>query len=38
MPARDRVPGAAQILSQIHFHLDRSLKRHRVQVLIQFRL
>ena len=37
MPARDRVPGPAQILRQIDFHLHCRLERHRVQVRVEFR-
>ena len=37
MPAHDRVPGPAQILRQIHFHLHRRLEWHRVQVRVEFR-
>jgi hypothetical protein len=36
MPTRDRVSSPAQILRQIHFHLDGRFKRHWVQVLVQF--
>ena len=37
MPAGNGVTGATQILSEIDLHLDRSLIRHRVQMLIQLR-
>jgi len=37
MPACDRVTCPAQILRQIHFHLDGRLEGHRVEVLVQFR-
>lgn len=37
MPAYDRVSGPAQVLRQIHFHLRRRFKGHRVQMLAQFR-
>ena len=32
MPARDRVPGPAQVFRQVHFHLCRRLERHRVHM------
>jgi len=37
MSAGNRVPGPAQILRQIHFHLRCRVERHRVQVRIQLR-
>ena len=37
MPASDRVPGPAQVLGQVHFHLGGGLERHRIQVRVQFR-